>query len=309
MAMPNHAVEAAEAEVPTTPMRRLRDRLSAQIYLFLGLLALLLSAGLVALSFVVYGEEMGPHILATIIGIFGEAALVVLVLDRMANSQKRREWRFVGAVVSHGVAACMVDLIRLCGTRWGSEAYSINSHRYDEFVQTLRLHLTNLQSNLEGLALGAESGVYDQARKIERRVAWMANYLNDKPAIAAKPWPWELEIILSMMKRAGAFMQAAADAEFKENLNKARNAMTGLGKVESPEKSDAAAITFWRLRMAHQNELLRLYPSLKPTMLRNTPSAGVGIWYDIDQTLAPFYFAIDFMLFDRINGGAVTVRW
>ena len=83
--------------------------LSDQGYIFFGLLVLLLSAGLAALSFVVYGEEMGPHILATIIGILGEAALVVLVLDRMAKSQERREWRFTGTVVSRGVAACMVD--------------------------------------------------------------------------------------------------------------------------------------------------------------------------------------------------------
>ena len=66
-------------------MQRLCDRLSAQVYLFVGLLALLLSAGLAALSFVVYGEEMGPHIFAAIIGILGGAALVVLVLDRMAK--------------------------------------------------------------------------------------------------------------------------------------------------------------------------------------------------------------------------------
>jgi hypothetical protein len=86
-------------------MQGLRNRLSVQLYLFLGLLTILLSAGLAAISFMAYGKEMGPHIFATIIGILGEAALVVLVLDRMANSQKLREWRFVGTVVSHGVAA------------------------------------------------------------------------------------------------------------------------------------------------------------------------------------------------------------
>src|SRR5690349_10481796 len=130
-------------------MQRLRDRLSVQVYLFLGFLALLSSAGLAALSFAVYGEEMGPHIFATIIGILGEAALVVLILDRMAASQKQREWRFVGAVVSHGVAACMVDLTRLYGVRWDLESYHVNSNRYSEFVQILRLHLANLRSNLE----------------------------------------------------------------------------------------------------------------------------------------------------------------
>jgi hypothetical protein len=287
-------------------MQRLRDLLSAQVYLFLGLLALLLSAGLAGLSFVVYGQEMGPHIFAAIFGILGEAALVVLVLDRMANSQKQREWRFVGTVVSHGVAACMVDLTRLYGVRWGLEAYRVNSDRYGEFVQMLRLHLANLESNLEGLALGTEPDVYEQARKIELRVAWMANYLIDKPISAARPRQWEFEIILSTMKLAGKFMQATVAAEFAGNLGKAGDTMVNVGEIESPEKSDAAASRFWMLRMGCQNELLRLYPSLKPETLRHDQSAGVGIWYDIDQTLAPFYFAIDFMLFDRINGGAAT---
>lgn len=289
-------------------METLRDRLSARLYLFLGLLALLLSAGLAALSFVVYGKEMGPHIFATIIGILGEAALVVLVLDRMANSQKRREWRVVGTVVSHGVAACMVDLIRLYGTRWGLEAYRVNSSRYGEFVQLLRLHLANLQSNLEGLALGAEPDVYEQARKIERRLAWLANYLNDKPARAARPLQWELETTLSTMKLAGEFMQATVVAEFTGNLAKARNTMGVLEGIESPEKSVTAADKFWTLRMGCQNRLLDLYPSLKPEILRHAPTVGIGIWYDIDQNLAPFYFAIDFILFDRINGGAASIH-
>ena len=46
------------------------------------------------------------------------------------------------------------------------------------------------------------------------------------------------------------------------------------------------------LRMDCQTKFLQLYPS---------PKSGIGIWYDIDQTLAPAYFAIDFMLFDRVD--------
>jgi hypothetical protein len=287
-------------------MQRLRNQLFEQPYLYLGLLTLLLSAGLVPLSFAVYGGEMGPHIFATIIGILGEAALVVLVLERMSSSQKRCEWRFVGTCVSHGVAACMVDLMRLYGTRWSSRSYHHNSARYGEFMQMLRLHLANLQSNLEGLALGAKPDVYEQARKIERRVTWMANYLNHEPTCAATPQRWEFEIILSTMKLAGKFMQAAVAAEFEENLIKANNTMPDLRNIESPEESDATAYRFWSLRMDSQNELLRLYPSLKPEALLHSQSAGIGIWYDIDQTLAPFYFAIDYVLFDRINDGAAV---
>jgi hypothetical protein len=271
-------------------------------------LALLLSAGLVVLSFVVYGKEMGPHVFATLIGILGEVALVVLVLDRMANSQKLREWSFVGTVVSHGVAACMVDLSRLYDVRWSQAAYRVNSDRYDEFVKILRLHLADLQSNLEGLALGAKPEVYEQARKIQRRIAWMANYLSNKPVSAALPREWELGNILSTMKLAGEFMQATVAAEFTSNLSRAGDTMTNVGKIESPGKSNVAADRFGRLRMRCQTELLRRNPGVRPEVLRGSLSTGIGIWFDIDQELAPFYFAIDFMLIDRLNSGTSTPR-
>jgi hypothetical protein len=287
-------------------MQGLRDRLSEQIYLFLGLLAFLFSVVLAIVSFVVYGTEMGPHIFATIIGILGEAALVVLVLDRMAKSQQQREWRFVGTIVSHGVTSCMVDLMRLYGIRWGPETFRAHSDRYDEFMQKLRLHLASLQSNLEGLALGAEPAVYEQARKIERRVAWMANYLSDRPSSGARPWRAELGLIRSTMKLAGEFMQATVAAEFRDNLIKAADAMADLGEIESPEKSDAAADRFWELRMDSQGEMLRRNPSIKPEMLHNISSEGLGIFYDVDEELAPFYFAIDFKLIDGINDSAAT---
>jgi hypothetical protein len=103
-------------------------------------------------------------------------------------------------------------------------------------------------------------------------------------------------------------MQATVAAGFKENLIKAGNAMADLREIESPEESDTAADKFWELRMDSQNELLSLYPNLKPETLRHGQSAGIGIWYDIDQTLAPFYFAIDYTLFDRINDGVSTAR-
>ena len=230
----------------------------------------------------------------------------MLVLDRMAKSQQQREWRFVGTIVSHGVASCMVYLTRLYGIRWGPESFRAHSDRYDEFIQRLRLHLANLQSNLEGLALGAKPAVYEQARKIERRVAWMADYLSDKPSSGASPWQAELALVLSTVKPAGEFMQAAVTAEFTGNLIKAGDAMAHLIQIESPEKSNAAADRFWELRMHSQEEMLRRNPSIKPKMLHNIPSDGLGIYYDTDDELAPFYFAIDFVLFDRISDNATT---
>jgi hypothetical protein len=107
---------------------------------------------------------------------------------------------------------------------------------------TLQTNLANLRSNLEGLALGAKPDVYEQARKIERRVAWMANYLNDKPTRAARPQQWELETILSTMKLAGEFMQATVATEFTENLNKANGTMADSAKSRAPRSLIARQI-------------------------------------------------------------------
>jgi hypothetical protein len=67
----------------------------------------------------------------------------------------------------------------------GGKARSGNIHRYGEFVQITRLHLTNLRSNLEGPALGTEPGSYKRARQIEFRLAWLADYLSDFPDTSA----------------------------------------------------------------------------------------------------------------------------
>jgi hypothetical protein len=67
-----------------------------------GLFALLVAAGVFSAGSIVYGDEMGPHIYAIIVGVFAEAALVLLVLDRIAHNEKQREWAFVRRTASCG---------------------------------------------------------------------------------------------------------------------------------------------------------------------------------------------------------------
>jgi hypothetical protein len=255
----------------------------------LGLAAIVLAGILTAVGFVIYGNEMGPHFIAVSIGILGEVTVVVLVLDRMASSQKMREWSFVESVVSHGVSACMVDLLRLCGVRWSPASFARNGARYEEFVRIARLHLANLRSNLEGLALGAEPERYEQARRIELRLAWLTDYLSQIPDGQRGPGA-EYEIILSTMRLTGEFLQATSTAEFRTLFVTAGAIVTALGEIRSPQESDRAADKFWDARMRAQNEMLRLNPAL-----------GTGILYDIDQALAPVYFAIDYALWSSFD--------
>jgi hypothetical protein len=255
----------------------------------LGMSALALAAILVTVGFLLFGKDMGPHTIATAAGILGEAALVVLVLDRMANSQRKREWNFVGAVVSHGVAACMVDVVRLCCIRWSPQAYGANIARYGEFVQIARLHIMNLRSNLEGLALGAEPESYKQARRIEFRLAWLADYLSNIPGKPAKPGV-ELHLVDSTIKLIGQFFRTTNEVEFATVSSMVTSVIAADDPIRSPEGPGKAADEFFAARMRAQNEILRRHPA-----------GETGIWYDIDQELAPIYFAIDYIMFDQIS--------
>lgn len=259
-----------------------------------GISALALAVILLITGFTLYGAEMGPHTIATAAGILGEAALVVLVLDRVADSQRKHDWNFVQTLVGHGVAACMVDIVRLCCVRWSPRSYNANIDRYGEFVQIARLDVANLRSNLEGLALIAEPESYEQARRIERRLAWLTDYLGNIPSKSAKPGV-EFERVVETVKLIGDFLLNSVKAEFWADSSAANSIVAALGPIRSPEGPSEAADEFVDARLSTQTEILR-----------RRSAGGRGIWYDIDQQLAPAYFAIDHVLFARIPSAITT---
>jgi hypothetical protein len=276
------------------PMRQIRGwpaslRNVAHPLRLAGMSALALAAILIIIGFILYGAEMGPHTIATVAGILGEAALVVLVLDRVANTQRKHEWNFVQTLISHGVAACMVDIVRLCSVRWSPRVYSASIDRYGEFVQIARLDVVNLRSNLEGLALIAEPKSYEQARRIERRLAWLADYLGSIPSEPAKPGV-EFQRVVETVMLIGEFFLDTVGVEFSTDSSAANSIIASLGPIRSPEATSEAADEFIAARHRVQTEILHL----------RSPGE-IGIWYDIDQQLAPAYFAIDHALFVRIS--------
>jgi hypothetical protein len=211
----------------------------------------------------------------------------------MADTQRKHDWNFVQTLVGRGVAACMVDIVRLCCVRWSPRSYNANIHRYGEFAQIARLDVGNLRSNLEGLALIAEPKSYEQARRIERRLAWLADYLGDIPSKPAKPGV-EFERVVETVRLIGDFLLGTAKAEFSADSSAANSIVAALGPIRSPEGPSEAADEFVDARYLVQTEILG-----------RRPDGGRGIWYDIDQQLAPAYFAIDHILFIRISS-AIT---
>jgi hypothetical protein len=257
----------------------------------LGLAALGTSLGLLAVGIVIYGHEMAPHVLATIAGVFAEVALVVLVLDRLARAQAKQSWSFVRGVVGRRMAASMVDVIRLCGIRWSPDAYAANHERHDEFVRLAELHLADLRSNVQGLAIAAEPGDYRDARKIELRLAWLVRYLREPSHRVGRPGS-EYFVASDTARLIQRFLDG--EQEFGSTLALADKIVA---KTWGDQPADRER--FWRARMAAQNALLRL------TQERgSTP----GIVLDIDGDLAMKYFALDCKLLKLAEDDTFTLR-
>jgi hypothetical protein len=253
-----------------------------------GILALLGAVTSVALGFAIYRQEMGPHIFGELAAILLEAALVVFVLDRLTQRQKQREWTFVRKVVGQRMAACMVDILRLCSVRWSSSAYSSNVSRYGEFLHLAQMHFADLRSSIEGLALGAEPSDYEKARKIELRIGWLIDKLGAKPEFPQEP-PQEVHsIVLDTHVKIHEFLVA------ESGFHKISKIVAEI----DPSILDKTLIddmnNFFSRRIAAQNELLKLQ--------ERSGSPVQGIWFDVDQELALGYFAIDSILLGGRDG-------
>jgi hypothetical protein len=215
-------------------------------------------AGAVAVGgagFAVFGGEMGPHLVAALAGMLGEAALVVLVLDRMSRSQELRDWKFADDIVNHAVAACIVDVMRFCGIWWSPECCRANISRYEEFLGVLQLHVAGLRSNLESLVLRAELQSYQDARVIERRFGWLSNVLSRRPD-GDRPAPG-FEMIADTVRRAEGLVGSSQDLELGHGMRSARRIRAAAGPIDYPASSPAAADRFWAVRMSAQAEFLR----------------------------------------------------
>jgi hypothetical protein len=200
----------------------------------------------------------------------------------LTQKQKQGEWAFVRKVVGQRMAACMVDILRLCCVRWSSIAYSSNVSRYGEFVHIAQMHFADLRSSIGGLALGAEPSDYEFARKMELRIGWMIDKFETKPEFPQEPPQWMHSIVLGTHKEIHQFLVAESGIDKVSKI---------VSEIE-PSILDKTSIddmnNFFFRRMAAQNELLKLQ--------ERSGSPAQGIWFDLDQELALGYFAIDSIL-------------
>ena len=244
----------------------------------IGASAAFATVALLGVGFVIYGHAFWAQLLATVTALLAETALVLLVLDRATKAQAERDWGFVREIVGARMAAAMVDIMRLCGVRFSPLAFRASGARYEEFVQLAELHLQDLRSNLEGLALRAEPSEYSEARRIEVRLAWLCGHLQDSLWRPSRPAIEERTVLVDTVVSIRRFL-LRHDA-FKSTIE-AVETMVGTPRVVLWRDPDR----FWQTRLGLQQRLLDEY--------RELGSLPRGIIADIDGTLALRYFAID----------------
>lgn len=177
--------------------------------------------------------------------------------------------------------------MRLAGTRWSPIAFTANLERHGEFVRLAEIHLADLRSQLEGLAIRAEPGDYRDARRVELRLGWLVRYLRDSTTAATPPgaeWP----VIIDTTRRIRTFLRQ--DASLKA-------AMAWADKfVAPPQMEDAVDLdAFWMERMTAQERLLE--------SSRKASQSPRGILFDIDGDVAVQYFALDAELAEALPAG------
>jgi hypothetical protein len=258
-------------------------RPQAKVTVTFGAMSFVLAVGLFATGAAVYGRDMGPAILGGIAGIFAEAALVVLLLDRVVRLQEVRDWAFVRQTMGERMAAAMVDVMRLAGIRWSALALEANRDRHAEFVDVAEVHLADLRSNLEGLALRAEPADYRAARRVELRLAWLLRTLRLEPGEAIVPGP-EWPIVIDTARAIRAFLRP----------DESTTSVTrpGQNSASSSQSQTQLMDAFWMERMRTQQRVHDL---------ANGTVASRGILFDIDGDLAVTYFAIDAALIERYS--------
>jgi hypothetical protein len=260
-----------------------KARAQTKLTLTFGVASFVLAVGLFATGAAVYGRDMGPAILGGIAGIFAEAALVVLLLDRVVRLQEARDWAFVRETMGERMAATMVDVMRLAGVRWSALALKANRDRHAEFVNVAEVHLADLRSNLEGLALRAEPADYRAARRVELRLAWLVRVLRPEPDEAVVPGP-EWPIVIDTTRAIRAFLRRD---EFPRS-----STLPGHESVPGSQSQMQLMDVFWMERMRMQQ---RIHDSEMGEV------ASRGILFDIDGDLAITYFAIDAALIERYS--------
>jgi hypothetical protein len=261
-----------------------------------GVTALLFGIIIAVIGLEAYGVSVGTNLLAGASDLLISIAVATFIIERIDRVNTRRQWLTAYRALHGLLAAAFVDVMRLLSVYSSIEAYEGNMNRYTEFVGIATLHVEDLRSTAQGFASVLDPAVHTLCRTIERRLSWMVHTLAvDRGGPGLRPH--ELIFMAATGKFLAEFIAKEDNHRYSTAVHSAEVALRDCGFTPS------------RLAGSDLGEMMRYRMSAQSRMIENNshllPRVS-GIYYDVDNELAIYYFALDQMLLTVINSAIAS---
>jgi hypothetical protein len=266
--------------------------LRTNLLLIAGGLAVLLTVIWSAIGIVLYGADaMMPNLLAGLAGASLEVAVAALVVDRLTARHQRREWDFAYRELARRGSEAFVDVMRLTFISSSPEALAANIDLYGYFVQLAYRHLGDLRSDIESSASVLNVNTHEQYRRVERRISWCLDQLQDSPTEATIS-----DDLLSILNETANFLfdLLSGDGDGHQiELADAKSSVTQARETSRKSIPEHRAIEY---RLLAQSILLENQ--------KYAPRLISSISEDIDGDFSIPYFMIDYLLLADTRAGS-----
>lgn len=267
----------------------------AHLALATAVAALALSVLLGSIGLALYGVAVGTNLLAGACDLLMGIAVATFVVDRVNRSSSSRQWQAAYRALHGLLAASFVDVMRLLNIYQSNQAYQANIGRYAEFVEMARMHVDDLRGTIQGFAAVIEPSSYALCRTAERRLAWLVRVLS-VPKAGPGECLGELRLMAATGKLLAQFIEGEDGQRYSAAVDAAKAALRGCGFAP-----DGAT---W----AGPSEILQFRLPAQSQMIKQDRSLAVaspGIYYDADNELAMYYFALDQRLLAEIDAASL----
>jgi hypothetical protein len=266
--------------------------IASRIVPITGMVALVSGIIIAVIGLVVYGVSVGTNLLAGASDLLISIAVAIFIIQTVDRVNIRRQWLIAYHALHGLLAAAFVDVMRLLAVYSSMEAYEANVNRYEEFVDIAKLRVEDLRSTTQGFASMLDPAAHTLCRTIERRLSWMMHTLaTDRGGPGLRPH--ELVFMAATGKLLAEFIAKEDNHRYCAAVDSAEAALLECGFAASrPSVSEPDEMI--RYRMAAQSKMIENNSRLLP----HVP----GIYYDTDNELAMYYFALDQILLTAMGG-------
>ena len=256
--------------------------LQTRIVTVMGMVALILGILIAVIEHIAYGSSVGENLLATASGILISLAVATLIIDRINRLNKQRQWLVVYEALHGLLAAAFVDVMRLIHIHSNEAASMANVSRRQEFIDTATMRVNDLRGTLQGLVAVMDPAEYATCRTIERRLSWMVHIFSVGRS-ESTIYTTGLKIMVDSGELLAGFISKGDDTRYSDAIHSAKGALQKCGLTSDQVGLTLGEVMSYRFRA--QSQLLEANRGLR--------SRTQGIYYDIDNELSIYYFALD----------------